>query len=202
MPKETLKERAARFGISEQWLHVLKRNGVHVTDDDELSAALADRGDAPTGDSARLLKARADKEELLAEKARLSVAVERGAYVTRESQLQAGTKAGLLIRHALLRLPSDLPPLLTGLGSAEMSQHLDTYARDKLNELSQAFDSLGLSLAGGIVGRDKAAGTDAAIRMGRAKRPPAKQPARREVQRKRGAGAPGNPRRVSRPKGS
>ena len=189
--RETVAAKAVRLGVPRETLLVWKREGVDIEDDAAVRERMAcrrDQGEDESMHAAKLRKLRAE-----ADLRELAVEVERGKYVSRESQLQAGMKAGLLIRQSLLRLASDLPPLLTGLGSAEMAKHLETYARDKLGELSDGFVTLGVAVTGGVGGRDATAAVDGTQRVGRKKRASAKQPTRKQIQSRRRAGAPGDP---------
>lgn len=168
---ETKQAIADRHGITRQWLAQLEKRGLDIYDDAAVKAALSDGG--ASSDSQRLTKARADKEEHLARRARVAADLEEGKTVTSESQLQDGMKAGLLIQQAFMKLPTELPPLLAGLSSAEMSKQLDIYAHDRLHELCIAFDDLGTPVASGAKPGGETPKKAATKRVGRGKRSPA-----------------------------
>ena len=132
---------------------------------------------------ARARKIRAD-----ANRSELAFEIEKGRYVTRESQLQAGMRAGLIVRQAFTRLPSDITPRVVGLTAGKVVKVLEDYSHDKLDEIADGFESLSISSIGGDGDGGEAAEKDAPGRVGRKKRPPAKQPARSAVSRKRSSG--------------
>ena len=64
------------------------------------------------------------------------LAVQRGEFVSKESQLAEGMKIGLAVKGVMLRMESDLTPRLAGRKSAEVAKILAEYSRSKLTELS------------------------------------------------------------------
>jgi transcriptional regulator with XRE-family HTH domain len=146
--KLSQREMAKRAGVTTATLGAWKKEGLDITDE----AAVLDRaasvksggdkriekltGNEPAGDedpaSARLRKLRAEADML-----EHKLAVERGKYVSRESQLAAGMQFGLVIRGAFQKMAQDLTPRLAGRTSAQCSKILHEYARAKLTELSQ-----------------------------------------------------------------
>lgn len=77
----------------------------------------------------RKLKAEADLKEHELE-------VERGNYVSQESQRADGQKLGLVLQGMMLKMSGDLTPVLAGRPAGEVKQAIDKYAREKLVELS------------------------------------------------------------------
>lgn len=77
----------------------------------------------------RKLRAEADLKEH-------ELQVERGRYVSHESQRAAGMKLGLVIKGTYLKMDSELTPRLAGRSAAECTKILRAYAREKLTELS------------------------------------------------------------------
>lgn len=78
----------------------------------------------------RKLKAEADLKEHELE-------VERGRYVSQESQRADGQKLGLVLQGMMLKMAGDLTPVLAGRPAGEVKKAIDKYAREKLIELSQ-----------------------------------------------------------------
>jgi hypothetical protein len=78
----------------------------------------------------RKLKAEADLKEHELE-------VERGRYVSQESQRADGQKLGLVLQGMFLKMSGDLTPILAGRPAGEVKKAIDKYAREKLVELSQ-----------------------------------------------------------------
>jgi hypothetical protein len=64
--------------------------------------------------------------------------VEQGVLVTRESQMTDAMQAAGVVRQMILKIPNAIPPLVAGMGSAEMVAPLTDYAHDMLRELSDA----------------------------------------------------------------
>ena len=78
----------------------------------------------------RKLKAEADLKEHELE-------VERGRYVSQESQRADGQKLGLVLQGMFMKMDSDLTPILAGRPAGEVKKAIAKYAREKLVELSQ-----------------------------------------------------------------
>ena len=129
-------EMAALVGTSEQSLRKWAKEGIDITDE----AAVRERatrmekrgGDAEDYNAARLrkLSAEADLKEHELE-------VERGRFVSQESQRADGQKLGLVLQGMLLKMAGDLTPVLAGRPAGEVKKAIDKYAREKLVELSQ-----------------------------------------------------------------
>ncbi len=81
-------------------LVLVKRGGIDVHDDAELSASIA--GKDETGDAQRLLKARADRAEHLAAKERLSLDAERGKLLSVEDLKREASALGQFQKETIL----------------------------------------------------------------------------------------------------
>jgi hypothetical protein len=127
---------AALVGTSEQSLRKWAKEGIDITDEAavrERAARMEKRGgDAEDYNAARLrkLSAEADLKEHELE-------VERGRFVSQESQRADGQKLGLVLQGMLLKMAGDLTPVLAGRPAGEVKKAIDKYAREKLVELSQ-----------------------------------------------------------------
>lgn len=146
--KLSQREMAKLASVTTATLTAWKKEGLDITDESAVldrAATVKKGGDKriekltgtePIGPedpaSARLRKLRAEADML-----EHKLAVERGKYVSRESQLAAGMQFGLVIRGLFQRMPQDLTPRLAGRKSSECSKILHEYARAKLIELSQ-----------------------------------------------------------------
>jgi DNA-binding XRE family transcriptional regulator len=146
--KLSQREMAAKAGVTTATLTAWKKEGLDITDEAKVLARAASvkkggdkrieqlTGTEPTTDedpaSARLRKLRAEADML-----EHKLAVERGKYVSHESQLAAGMQFGLVIRGVFQRMSQDLTPRLAGRTSAQCSKIIQEYARAKLIELSQ-----------------------------------------------------------------
>lgn len=89
-------------------------------------------------------KPRRDRETLLCEKLeveieikKIELEVESGKFVSQESQRADGQKLGLVLQGMMLKMASDLTPVLAGRPAGEVGKAIDKYAREKLVELSQ-----------------------------------------------------------------
>jgi hypothetical protein len=78
----------------------------------------------------RKLRAEADLKEHELE-------VERGRYVSQESQRADGQKLGLVLQGMMLKMADDLTPILAGRPAGEVKKAIQKYSREKLVELSQ-----------------------------------------------------------------
>ena len=126
-------------GISLRTLKNFRQEGIDIEDEAAVMqrAANIEKRQSNSEDLSavklRKLKAEADLKEH-------ELAVEQGKYVSHESQLAAGMKMGMVIRGMMLKMSSDLTPILAGRPAGEIKKALDKYTREKLVELSQ-YDS-------------------------------------------------------------
>jgi predicted DNA-binding transcriptional regulator AlpA len=88
-------------------------------------------------------KPRRDRETLLCEKLeveidikKIELEVESGKFVSQESQRADGQKLGLVLQGMMLKMASDLTPVLAGRPAGEVKKAIAKYAREKLVELS------------------------------------------------------------------
>ena len=138
VPKQprTQAEMAGMVGVSLRTLKNWRDEGVDIEDLRAVqarAAAMAERGkemEDMAGVKLRKLKAEADLKEHELE-------VERGRYVSQESQRADGQKLGLVLQGMMLKMAGDLTPVLAGRPAGEVKKAIDKYAREKLVELSQ-----------------------------------------------------------------
>jgi hypothetical protein len=134
--KLTQQEMADLVGTSRESLRKWSKEGIDITDEAAVRAraALVDKRVAASEDMAevklRKLKAEADLKEHELE-------VERGRFVSQESQRADGQKLGLVLQGIMLKMAGDLTPVLAGRPAGEVKKAIDKYAREKLVELSQ-----------------------------------------------------------------
>ena len=127
---------AKMAGVSVRSLQKWGKEGIDITDEAAVRAraALVDKRVAASEDMAevklRKLKAEADLKEHELE-------VERGLFVSQESQRADGQKLGLILQGMMLKMAGDLTPVLAGRPAGEVKKAIDKYAREKLTELSQ-----------------------------------------------------------------
>jgi hypothetical protein len=132
----TQQEMADLVGTSRESLRKWGKEGIDITDESAVRARAAqvDKRTANHEDLAevklRKLKAEADLKEHELE-------VERGRFVSQESQRADGQKLGLVLQGMLLKMAGDLTPILAGRPAGEVKKAIDKYAREKLVELSQ-----------------------------------------------------------------
>ena len=132
----TQQEMADLVGTSRESLRKWAKEGIDITDESAVRARAAqvDKRVADSEDMAgvkrRKLKAEAEREEHELE-------VERGRYVSQESQRADGQKLGLVLQGMMLKMAGDLTPVLAGRPAGEVKKAIDKYAREKLVELSQ-----------------------------------------------------------------
>ena len=132
----TQQEMADLVGTSRESLRKWAKEGIDITDESAVRARAAqvDKRVADSEDMAgvklRKLKAEADLKEHELE-------VERGRYVSQESQRADGQKLGLVLQGMMLKMAGDLTPVLAGRPAGEVKKAIDKYAREKLVELSQ-----------------------------------------------------------------
>ena len=88
-------------------------------------------GNAENSEETKLRKLTAEADIL-----EHKLAVQRGEFVSKESQLAEGMKIGMAVKGVMLRMESDLVPRLAGRKSAEVAKIIREYSRAKLTELS------------------------------------------------------------------
>lgn len=131
----TQKEMAEIAGVSVKTLRAWSDEGLDITNREVVKnrAAAVDLRVANNEDLAtvklRKLKAEADLKEH-------ELQVERGRYVSQESQRADGQKLGLVLQGMFLKISGDLTPVLAGRPAGEVKKAIDKYAREKLVELS------------------------------------------------------------------
>ena len=138
IPKQprTQAEMAGMVGVSLRTLKNWREEGIDIEDLRAVqarAAEMAERG-KETEDmqsvKLRKLKAEADLKEHELE-------VERGRYVSQESQRADGQKLGLVLQGMMLKMADDLTPILAGRPAGEVKKAIQKYTREKLVELSQ-----------------------------------------------------------------
>ena len=138
VPKQprTQAEMAAMVGVSLRTLKNWREEGIDIEDLRAVqarAAEMAERGkdsEDMQGVKLRKLRAEADLKEHELE-------VERGRYVSQESQRADGQKLGLVLQGMMLKMAGDLTPVLAGRPAGEVKKAIEKYAREKLTELSQ-----------------------------------------------------------------
>ena len=134
--KHSQAEIAQMAGVSLATIKNWKAEGLDINDIEAVKkrAATMTRRNQENEDMGavklRKLKAEADLKEHELE-------VERGRYVSQESQRADGQKLGLVLQGMLLKMSGDLTPILAGRPAGEVKKAIDKYAREKLVELSQ-----------------------------------------------------------------
>jgi hypothetical protein len=113
----------SKEGVNVYDLQALMARASKVRDREEATEDLA-------GVKLRKLKAEANLKEL-------ELDVERGLFVSQESQRADGQKLGLVLQGMMLKMAGDLTPVLAGRPAGEVKKAIDKYAREKLVELSQ-----------------------------------------------------------------
>ena len=137
IPKQprTQAEMAAMVGVSLRTLKNWREEGIDIEDLRAVqarAAEMAERGketEDMQGVKLRKLRAEADLKEHELE-------VERGRYVSQESQRADGQKLGLVLQGMMLKMAGDLTPILAGRPAGEVKKAIEKYAREKLVELS------------------------------------------------------------------
>ena len=137
IPKQprTQAEMAAMVGVSLRTLKNWREEGIDIEDLRAVqarAAEMAERGketEDMQGVKLRKLRAEADLKEHELE-------VERGRYVSQESQRADGQKLGLVLQGMMLKMAGDLTPVLAGRPAGEVKKAIEKYAREKLVELS------------------------------------------------------------------
>lgn len=138
IPKQprTQAEMAAMVGVSLRTLKNWRDEGIDIEDLRAVqarAAQMAERGkETEDYNTAKLRKLRAE-----ADLKEHELEVERGRYVSQESQRADGQKLGLVLQGMMLRMADDLTPILAGRPAGEVKKAIQKYAREKLIELSQ-----------------------------------------------------------------
>ena len=128
-------EMAELVGTTQQTLRKWAKEGIDITDEAAVRARAehVEKRVASNEDMAevklRKLRAEADLKEHELE-------VERGRYVSQESQRADGQKLGLVLQGMMLKMAGDLTPILAGRPAGEVKKAIEKYAREKLVELS------------------------------------------------------------------
>jgi DNA-binding XRE family transcriptional regulator len=138
IPKQprTQAEMAGMVGVSLRTLKNWREEGIDIEDLRSVqarAAEMAERGkdtEDMQGVKLRKLRAEADLKEHELE-------VERGRYVSQESQRADGQKLGLVLQGMMLKMADDLTPILAGRPAGEVKKAIQKYSREKLVELSQ-----------------------------------------------------------------
>jgi transcriptional regulator with XRE-family HTH domain len=131
----TQAELAKLAGVTVRTIREWEKEGVDVYDLQSLMARASKvrEREAATEDLAgvklRKLKAEADLKEH-------ELQVERGLFVSKDEVVTEGVRMGIVIKGIMLKLSSDLTPILAGRPAGEIKKVLDKYAREKLTELS------------------------------------------------------------------
>jgi hypothetical protein len=129
------KQMAATAGVTAQTLINWRVEGVDITDLSQVMERVGKMKEKTHSSEdkqaaeLRKIKAQADKLEHELE-------VQRGKYVSHESQLKAGMQLGIVIKGMFLKIESDLTPRLAGRKASEVAKILREYSRAKLTELS------------------------------------------------------------------
>lgn len=134
------KDMAKRMGLSTETISRYKRQGVDITSEDAIRAhqlTKRDRGIArvkTTGDlhaeKLRLIKAQADKAELEVRR------IKRELVPVEEVRTDL-LRIGSVVKALIVRLESDLPPVLHGLEPADMQLRLRESCDGILMQLSE-----------------------------------------------------------------
>jgi DNA-binding transcriptional MerR regulator len=131
----TQAELAKLAGVTVRTIREWEKEGVDVYDLQSLMARASkvrEREEATedlAGVKLRKLKAEADLKEH-------ELQVERGLFVSKDEVVTEGVRMGIVIKGIMLKLSSDLTPILAGRPAGEIKKVLDKYAREKLTELS------------------------------------------------------------------
>jgi len=127
---------AKMAGVSVRSLQKWEKEGIDITDETAVRARAAHvekrvaSNEDMAGAKLRKLRAEADLKEH-------EVEVEKGRYVSQESQRADGQKLGLVLQGMMLKMAGDLTPVLAGRPAGEVKKAIEKYAREKLVELSQ-----------------------------------------------------------------
>ena len=114
---------------------IWRDNGLDLDDDRAVRKRMRERpgedGNTEDAEETKLRKLKAEADIL-----EHKLAVQRGEFVSKESQLAEGMKIGMAVKGVMLRMESDLVPRLAGRKSAEVAKIIREYSRAKLTELS------------------------------------------------------------------
>ena len=132
---ESLTKKAERLGIPRQTLAIWRDDGLDIDDDRAVRKRMRERpgedGNVENSEETKLRKLTAEADIL-----EHKLAVQRGEFVSKESQLAEGMKIGMAVKGVMLRMESDLVPRLAGRKSSEVAKIIREYSRAKLTELS------------------------------------------------------------------
>jgi hypothetical protein len=132
---ESLTKKAERLGIPRQTLAIWRDDGLDLDDDRAVRKRMRERpgedGNVENSEETKLRKLTAEADIL-----EHKLAVQRGEFVSKESQLAEGMKIGMAVKGVMLRMESDLVPRLAGRKSSEVAKIIREYSRAKLTELS------------------------------------------------------------------
>ena len=114
---------------------IWRDNGLDLDDDRAVRKRMRERpgedGNTEDAEETKLRKLKAEADIL-----EHKLAVQRGEFVSKESQLAEGMKIGMAVKGVMLRMESDLVPRLAGRKSAVVAKIIREYSRAKLTELS------------------------------------------------------------------
>lgn len=129
-----LSDLAQTSGIPYTTLSRWKREGTDIFNPDALAERIGRKKDAPPESitSARLLLIQAQTAKI-----ELATKISSGDYVNAAEIRAKGLQIANTVRGVFLRMPNDLPPLLSGRTSAEIQVLVSKYVKEKLTELSQ-----------------------------------------------------------------
>ena len=132
---ESITKKAQRLGVARQTLAIWRDDGLDLDVDRAGRKRMRERpgedGNTEDADETKLRKLKAEADIL-----EHKLAVQRGEFVSKESQLAEGMKIGMAVKGVMLRMESDLVPRLAGRKSAEVAKIIREYSRAKLTELS------------------------------------------------------------------
>jgi phage terminase Nu1 subunit (DNA packaging protein) len=139
-PNGTIKALSDALGISTRQVSTLLSNGMPTT----IPEAMAWRGmgsetSDPASDDSSPAELRRRRIALLRkQEARLEMEnqVRRGELISRREVEERDAKIGACVRHAILRMRSELPGQLEGLTAPKIATVLDDYNRSMLEEMS------------------------------------------------------------------
>lgn len=127
---------AEKAGVTVKTLLEWRKEGINIESEEEVltRAEKTKERFAKSEDMSevklRKLRAEADLKEHELE-------VERGMYVSQESQRADGQKFGLVIQGVFQKMADDLTPIIAGRPAGEVKKAIQKYAREKLTEISQ-----------------------------------------------------------------
>lgn len=138
-PKLTQADIAAQIGISRRTLSNWKADGTDTSQANlKVLQAKAEASKSRADITGEIAQARLRKLHAEAEAKEHALAVEKGRYVTCESQERAGLHAAQVIKSLILKIPTDLPQILVGLSYPEAVTKCEDFAYNLLTEISKA----------------------------------------------------------------